>query len=145
MGYKGTTSGRFIDNLPKTIEAIQDDANVLKRDMANLKGALDRFTAIAAGNVLTGIDYNALNAGQKVRAIISVGNSDSLYNQPTQTTILWRNGVKSSIVSSSPLGQSSAGWGMVCAIPFDTGKEITTLRVYFNYASSNDILTLQKA
>lgn len=145
MGYKGTTSGRFIDNLPKTIEAIQDDANVLKRDMADLDDKLDRFTAIAAGNVLSGVDYNALNAGQRVVANISVGDSNSLFDQPTQTTILWSTGVISSIVSCSQRGRSSAGWGMFCAIPFDSGKDVTMLRVYFSYNAANNTLLLNKA
>lgn len=145
MGYKGTTSGRFIDDLPRTIEAIQDDANVLKRDMANLKDELGRCLTIAIGNVLDQVDNNALNAGQRVVANISVGNPDSLFSQPTQTTILWANGAVSSIVCCSQRGRNSAGWGMFCAIPFDSGKDVTMLRVYFSYNAANNILTLNKA
>lgn len=144
MGYKGTTSGRFIDNLPSTIEAIQDDANKLKGDMADLEDKLDQFTAIAAGNVLTGVDYNALNAGQRVLANISKGDSNSLYDQPTRTTILWTNGAVSSIVCCPQRSRQSGGWGMFCAMPVDTGKEVIMLRVYFNYTSANNTLTLQK-
>lgn len=145
MGYKGTTSGRFIDNLPGTIEKIQNDANVLKRDMANLEDRVDQYSAIAAGNVLTGVDSNALSVGRVVTATVLAGTPDSLYDQPTQTTILWTNGTVSSIVSCTQRGKQSAGWGMICTIPFDTGGGVTMLRVYFNYTSVSNTLRLQKA
>lgn len=144
MGYKGTTSGRFIDNLPSTIEAIQDDANKLKGNMADLEDELGRCLTIATGNVLTEVDYNTLNEGRRTYARILAGDPNSLYDQPTRTTILWTNGAVSSIVCCSQRSRQSGGWSMFCAMSVDTGKEVIMLRVYFNYTSANNTLTLQK-
>lgn len=145
MGYKGKTSGRFIDNLPRTIEAIQADANALKSNIDNLEDELAECHMKATGNVLAGVDYNALNAGGRVPANISAGDPDSLLSKPTQTTILWAGGATSSIVCSSQRNQQTTGWSMVCAIPFDNGKDVTMLRVQLIYTSADNTVRMQKA